>query len=335
MPVYDALLVVSFGGPEKPADVMPFLENVLRGRNVPRQRMLEVAAHYEQFGGRSPINDQVRSLIRALQSLLGAEGPRLPVYWGNRNWRPMLADALRQMKTDGIGRALAFMTSAFSSYSGCRQYLEDIERARQEAGPGAPEVAKLRVFYNHPGFIEAMTQRAAEALDVIPAGGRDAAELIFTAHSIPVAMAENCRYQAQLAEASRLVSEAVGRRQFRLVYQSRSGPPQQPWLEPDICDYLREARPRDAVIVPIGFLSDHLEVVYDLDIQARAVCEDLGVNMVRAATAGEHPRFIAMIRELILERMGQLPPRALGELGSSHDVCPADCCAAPAPRRAF
>lgn len=329
---YDALLVVSFGGPEKPEDVMPFLENVLRGRNVPRERMLEVAGHYYQFGGVSPINEQNRALVRALESRLAGEGPALPVYWGNRNWHPLLPDALRRMAADGVRRALAFVTSAYSSYSGCRQYLEDIARAQHEVGPVAPAVDKLRVFYNHPGFIEPMTERVQAALDQAPAERRAAAALVYTAHSIPVSMAPSCRYEAQLREAAQLVSAALGRSDFRLVYQSRSGPSGQPWLEPDICDYLRQldGKPRDVVIVPIGFISDHLEVRFDLDIAARRVCEELGVNMIRAATVGDHPKFIGMIRELILERMAERPlRRALGGDGPSHDVCPADCCPAP------
>ena len=331
---YDALLLVSFGGPDGPDEVIPFLENVLRGRNVPRERMLEVAAHYQQFGGRSPINEQNRQLMAVVERELTEHGPRLPVYWGNRNWHPLLADMLRQMAADGVRRALAFVTSAFSSYSGCRQYREDIARAQQEVGPTAPQVDKLRVFFNHPGFIEPMVERTNDALHQIPAERRGDALLVFTAHSIPLAMAANCRYEEQLREVCRLVSERVGRNDGQLVYQSRSGPPQQPWLEPDVNQFLQEryvAPPiRDVVLVPIGFLSDHLEVVYDLDIEARATCDRLSVNMERAATVGTHPRFVRMIRELIVERMSDAPNRlALGPLGPSHDVCPDDCCLGP------
>lgn len=229
---YDALLVLSFGGPEKEEDVLPFLENVLRGRNVPRERMLEVAEHYHYLGGKSPINDENRALIRMLERELGLNGPALPVYWGNRNWHPLLADTLREMQADGVRRAVCFATSIFSSYSGCRQYLEDIERARAEVGPDAPEIVKLRSFYNHPFFIEAEADCVRAALDQVPVERRAAAGIVFTAHSIPVAMAEACDYQQQLAEACRLVGEAIGRTDWRLIYQSRSGPPEQPWLDP-------------------------------------------------------------------------------------------------------
>jgi protoporphyrin/coproporphyrin ferrochelatase len=329
---YDALLIVSFGGPDGPEDVLPFLENVLRGRNVPRERMLEVAEHYFQFGGRSPINEQNRQLIAAVERELAEHGRPLPVYWGNRNWHPLLPDTLKQMAADGVRRALAFVTSAFSSYSGCRQYREDIARAQKEVGPEAPHVDKLRVFFNHPGFIEPMVENTRAAIDRVPAGRRDKARLVFTAHSIPTAMAAGCRYEEQLRESCRLVAEGVGRDDWDLAYQSRSGPPQQPWLEPDIGEFLQKVqgsgfRVQDVVIVPIGFISDHMEVLYDLDTEARQLCERMGVNMVRAATVGIHPRFVRMIRELIEERLSDSPRRlALGTLGPNHDVCPEDCC---------
>jgi protoporphyrin/coproporphyrin ferrochelatase len=326
---YDAILLVAFGGPERPADVIPFLENVLRGRNVPRERMLAVAGHYLHFGGKSPINGQMRELMAALVAELEARGPRLPVYWGNRNWHPLLPDTLRQMRSAGVRRALAFVMSAFSSYSGCRQYLEDIASARADVGDGAPEVDKLRVFYNHPGFIEPMTDRVREAFAEVPHERRAQTALVYTAHSVPVAMAANSKYEAQLQEACRLVSERLCRNNWRLVYQSRSGPPSQLWLEPDIGDYLCElakAGTRDVVCVPIGFISDHMEVIYDLDTEARALCGKLGLNLVRAGTVGNHPAFVGMIRELALERMGELPPRWLGDRGASHDVCEPDCC---------
>lgn len=330
---YDALLIVSFGGPEGPDEVMPFLENVLRGRNVPRERMLAVAEHYQQFGGVSPINAQNRALIAALRQELKRHGPKLPIYFGNRNWHPLLADALRQMERDGIRRAAAFFTSAFSSYSGCRQYRENIAAAQAEVGSGAPEVEKLRVFFNHPGFIEPMAERVAAAIEKIPAERRGSAALVFTAHSIPLAMAQNCRYEAQLREAGRLVAERVGRSDWGLAYQSRSGPPNQPWLEPDIGDWLALAcgrGVRDIVVAPIGFISDHLEVVYDLDIEAKKKSAGLGLNMVRAATVGTHPRFVRMIRELLVERTTPSADRAaLGAFGPSHDVCAADCCLPP------
>ena len=331
----DAILLVSFGGPDRTEEVIPFLENVLWGRNIPRERLLEVAEHYYHFGGKSPINDQNRALLADLRALLADQGPPLPVYWGNRNWHPLLADTMRQMAADGVRRAFAFVTSGYSSYSGCRQYREDLERAREAAGPGAPEVLKLRVFYNHPGFIEPMAASVGAAFGRLPAERRDAAALVFTAHSIPIAMAETCRYVQQVEEACRLVAGRAGRAEYQLVYQSRSGPPGQPWLEPDILKYLCElagtGATRDVIIAPIGFISDHMEVLYDLDTEARQLCDRLGLNMVRAATAGADPRFAAMIRELVLERMGATPvKRALGEQGPSHDLCPEDCC--PGPR---
>ncbi len=330
---YDAILILSFGGPEKPDDVIPFLENVLRGRGVPRERMLEVAEHYYHFGGKSPINDQNRALIARLETELAREGRRLPVYWGNRNWHPYLFDTLRQMRADGVRRALAFVTSVFSSYSGCRQYLEDIEQARSEAGEGAPEIDKLRSFYNHPLFIEAEVDRVREALDQIPADSRAKARIIYTAHSVPLAMAQTSDYQKQLNESCRLVSEGLGLADWQLVYQSRSGPPGQPWLEPDIGDVLRGLEPGALVIlVPIGFISDHMEVLYDLDTEARAIAEERGLHMLRAATVGVHPKFLLMIRELILEKTGHRDPRAIGRFGPSQDVCRADCCPAPARR---
>jgi protoporphyrin/coproporphyrin ferrochelatase len=325
---YDAILVVSFGGPEKPDDVMPFLENVLRGRNVPRDRMLAVAQHYYHFGGRSPINDQNRALIAALEGELKSHGLRLPVYWGNRNWHPMLADTLRQMRADGVHKALAFVTSIFSSYSGCRQYLEDIERARAQVD-GAPHIDKLRKFYNHPLFIEAQADEVRAALR----GRRH--KIIFTAHSVPLSMAETSDYQEQLRESCRLVAESVGVNDWQLVYQSRSGPPSQPWLEPDVADIVRQMEPGAGVVVaPIGFVSDHIEVIYDLDTELEAVARERGVNMVRAATVGVHPKFLQMILELIEERLGACQPRAIGQFPPSHDVCQADCCPAPARRPA-
>lgn len=334
-PNYDAILLVSFGGPEGPEDVLPFLENVLRGKNVPRERMLEVAEHYYHFGGVSPINDQNRALISALREELASHGPSLPVYWGNRNWHPLLADTLRQMKHDGVRRTLAFMTSAYSSYSGCRQYREDIQRAQAEVGEGAPEVHKLRVFFNHPGFIEPMVEHVREALEQIPAARQATTQLVYTAHSLPLAMANGSAYVEQLSEACRLVQERLGGIAGRLVYQSRSGPPHQPWLEPDVGDYLRElhgtGQVTDVVIVPIGFISDHMEVLYDLDHEAHALCQQLGLNMVRARTVGTHPRFVRMIRELIEERVLGTDRLALGNLPPNHDVCPETCCPSGRP----
>jgi ferrochelatase len=327
---YDAILVVSFGGPEGMDDVMPFLENVLRGRNVPRERMLGVAKHYELFGGVSPINGQNRKLIAALQQLLESQGPQLPIYFGNRNWHPLLADTLAKMRDDGVKKALAFVTSAYSSYSSCRQYLEDIERARALLGMNAPSVEKLRAFYNHPGFIEANVANIQDALAQITEERRTAAQLVFTAHSIPESMAQNCDYEMQLRETSRLIAEDLGSDRWQLVFQSRSGSPAQPWLGPDVCEALRElyaAGSKDVVVAPIGFVSDHMEIIYDLDTEAKGLCRELGLNMIRAATAGTHPAFIKMIRELILERIDPATPRrSLGTLGPRESVCHSGCC---------
>jgi ferrochelatase len=327
---YDAVLVVSFGGPEGPDDVLPFLENVLAGRNVPRQRMLEVADHYRHFGGVSPLNAQNRALVEALEAELAERGLRLPVYWGNRNWHPLLSDTVRRMAEDGVRRSLAFVTSAYSSYSSCRQYLENIEQARRSVGPAAPRIEKLRAFYNHPGFIRPMSERLLDALTRVPADRRAAARVVFTAHSIPQAMADACDYVAQLEEASRLVCEPLGVKDYRLAYQSRSGPPEQPWLEPDILAVLTQlagsAQGGDVVIVPIGFLSDHIEILWDLDVEAGSRAQALGLNMVRAQTVGSHPDFVRMIRDLILERVEGAPRLALGTRGPSPDECPADCC---------
>ena len=328
---FDAILVVSFGGPEGMDEVLPFLENVLRGKNIPRERMLQVAKHYELFGGVSPINEQNRQMITALKKELKTSGPDIPIYFGNRNWHPLLADTIRQMRDDGIQNALAFVTSAYSSYSSCRQYLENIAEARSVVGEGAPRVEKIRAFYNHPLFIQANVENVRAALQKIPAARRTGAYLIFTAHSIPISMAKNCDYEAQLMETSRLVAEGLGVTHWRLVFQSRSGSPAQPWLGPDICDYLRGMRAAgviDVVVAPIGFVSDHMEIIYDLDTEVMALYRELGVNMIRAATAGTHPLFIEMIRELIMERIDpEAPRRFLGTMGARNDSCHAECCA--------
>lgn len=330
MESYDSVLVVSFGGPERQQDVLPFLERVVAGKPVPRERLLEVAEHYQHFGGASPINEQNRCLIDGLRAELMAVGRPLPVYWGNRNWHPFLPQTIRRMAQDGRRSTLAFVTSAFSSYSSCRQYLENIAAARDQVGEQAPAIHKLRAFFNHPEFVEPQSQLVQEALAQISSPLRAEAELLFTAHSIPTSMARTSSYEAQLLETARLVAEAVGTSRWRLVYQSRSGPSNQPWLEPDICDYLQDPdgpRPRAVVLVPIGFLSDHLEVLYDLDVEARDVCRRLEIEMVRAPTIGTHPRFVRMIRELIEERLVPGTPRAaIGTMDAAHDDCPSDCC---------
>jgi ferrochelatase len=385
-PPWDALLVVSFGAPDGPGDVLPFLESVLHGRNVPRERILEVAERYYGFGGKSPLNEQIRLLIAALTRVLSDHGLRLPIYWGNRHWHPLVPDVLREMARDGVRRALAFVTSAYGSYPGCRQYLEHIAHAQREVGPGAPQVDKVRLFFNHPGFIESQVERTVAALHEIPAERRAAALILFTAHSLPLAMARTCRYEEQLHETCRLVigrlsssplplvEDPLWRREgsgvrvpahasrlstldhprWSLVYQSRSGPPNEPWLQPDVCEFLKglgtgdwgleagrlefslasdlwpPASPLDLVIVPIGFLLDNMEVAYDLDIEARRTCDRLGINMVRAQTVGTHPRFVRMIRELVEERMSNSPQRlALGSMGPAPNTCPDDCCPSP------
>ncbi len=333
---YDALILVSFGGPDGPEDVIPFLENVLRGKNVPKERMLEVAEHYYHFGGKSPINEQNLALIEALRSEFERLGLELPIYFGNRNWKPYLTDTLQQMKDDGVQNALAFFTSGFSCYSGCRQYRENIAEAQKQVGEGAPRVDLLRKFYNHPGFIETMVELAQDGIDQLSHEARDSNKLIFVAHSIPQVMADHCRYEEQLRESSRLIAEALEKPDWELVYQSRSGPPSQPWLEPDICDRL-EQLPAEGfaavTVVPVGFVSDHMEVLFDLDTEAVDKAKECGLEMARIRTVGTHPRFIAMIGELVRERMGQLTEkRALGSMGPSHDVCPANCCLYPRTR---
>jgi protoporphyrin/coproporphyrin ferrochelatase len=357
MPSYDAFLLVSFGGPEGPDDVMPFLANVTRGRNVPPERLAGVAQHYYAFGGVSPINQQCRDLLAAARADFAASGLSLPLYWGNRNWTPYLADTVRQMAEDGVRRAVAFVTSAYSSYSSCRQYLDDIERARAAVGPDAPRIDKIRRFFNHPGFVEAFAGHARAALATLPAEVRDEAHLVFTAHSIPVAMAEASgpagdkgRYVTELTEAARLISERTGARAhpWSLAYQSRSGPPSQPWLEPDVCDHLGElakSGTRAVVVIPVGFVSDHMEVRHDLDVEAAQTAGALGLAFARAATPGASPRFASMITELVTERIalpdstlpdntvsdntslrGAAPATALGDMGVPSQTCPADCC---------
>jgi ferrochelatase len=334
-------------------DVMPFLENVLSGRNVPPERRRDVARHYEIFGGVSPINEENRKLIAALERELEINGPHLPVYFGNRNWQPFLPDTIRKMRDDGVKHALAFVTAAYSSYSSCRQYLENIADAQKLVGDGAPNIEKLRAFYNHPLFIEANVSNVRAALEQIPEARRFQTQIVFTAHSIPESMARNCNYEAQLQEASRLVFEGVSggaspllsddrddgetwvpRRHklssYKLVFQSRSGSPSQPWLGPDVCDQLRglhASGATDVIVSPIGFVSDHMEIVYDLDTEAMELCRELGLNMVRASTASTQPAFVKMIRELVLERLEPgREKRFLGATEPAKDACTSVCC---------
>jgi ferrochelatase len=316
MPVpYDAFLLVSFGGPEKHEDVIPFLENVLRGRNVPRERMLEVAEHYYHFDGRSPINRQCEELLAALGTEFSAHGVNLPIYWGNRNWHPMLAATVKRMQADGVRHALALATSAYGSYSGCRQYREDLDRACA-ALPKPPVMDKIRPFSDHPGFIEAAAARVREALEKLPG-----ADVIYTAHSVPVPMSQSSPYEPQLRAVCAKVRELAGAGSGAptLVFQSRSGPPGQPWLEPDIGDYIRTTDSKRLVVVPIGFLSDHMEVLYDLDTEAADIARERGIEFVRAGTVGTHPAFVGAIRQIV---------QAAIENGGVA-TCPPDCCKAP------
>ncbi len=361
---YDALLLLSFGGPEGPDDVVPFLENVTRGRGIPPERLVEVGAHYFQFGGVSPINAQCRALIAALGDDFAEQGLELPIYWGNRNWEPYLADTVAQMAADGVRRALVFVTSAYSSYSGCRQYREDLAGAvsavadrvadrvaDDEAADDGAAVAvadlrldRIRAYFDHPGFVEPMVRSTVEALARLDASVRDQAELVFVTHSLPPSLADSSAYVQQHQSVAELVAQGVERatgvagRPRSLTYCSRSGPPSQPWLEPDISDYLRERSGQGlaaAVAVPIGFVSDHMEVVYDLDTEAAAAAAKLGLPFARAATVGVDPVFVAAIRDLVLERAArergeQTEPKALSTLGVMPDVCRAGCC--PNPR---
>ncbi len=348
---YDALLIVSFGGPEGPDDVMPFLENVTAGRSVPRARLEEVAKHYFQVGGVSPINGHNRALRAAVRADFAVHDLDLPVYWGNRHWAPTLTEVIGQMRDDGITNAIAFLTSAYASFSSCRQYLDAIDVAREQVGQGAPTIDRLRQYFNHPGFIEPMIDSVAAAIAAVPAAqagsarqnaGRQSPKtqqrpphLAFVAHSIPTAMdvaagPDGGAYVEQLIDAAALVAAGVdGDYQSSLSFCSRSGSPSVPWLEPDIGDRLAQLGDQGGqavVVVPIGFVSDHMEVVYDLDTEAAETAAELGLTFVRAATVGTDLRFVAMIRELVLERMGAVPARALGDTGPAHDVCPVGCC---------
>ncbi len=348
---YDAVLLVSFGGPEQPDDVIPFLENVTRGKNVPRERLAEVGEHYVAFGGRSPINDQNREFLAALREDLAGAGIDLPVYWGNRNWDPYLTDALRQMADDGVRRAACFVTSAYSSYSGCRQYRENLAAAASEV-PGAPQLDRLRHYFNHPGFVEPVVDATLASLAQLPEGVRENTHLAFVTHSIPTSMNDASghdggwytrQHTAAMVEVAERVRQETGHRfPAALVYCSRSGPPQVPWLEPDVNDHLAQLKKQGAegvVLVPIGFVSDHMEVIYDLDTEALATARDLDLPAVRAATPGVDPRFVAVVRDLLVERAaaerGEVPDRAtVGGLSASWDRCPVGCCPNPRGDRA-
>ncbi|MEW4490049.1 ferrochelatase [Thalassoglobus sp. JC818] len=336
---YDAVLFVAFGGPESRDDVMPFLENVLRGRNVPRERMLEVAEHYYHFDGVSPINQQMRELIDAVTEDLASQGVEIPIYWGNRNWHPMLTETMQKMADDGIQNAIAFVASAYSSYSGCRQYRENVYASQDEVGESAPDVDKIRTFYNHPGFISANVARIEDAIAQLPERSRGEFHVAFTAHSIPNSMSDNCDYVQQLSETCRLIADSIGIPQdrWKLVYQSRSGRPEDPWLEPDILDHIDQLNQQGVgglIIAPVGFLSDHMEVLFDLDEEAALKCKELGVPMSRAASVGTHPDFVRCVSKLIMERLLlNVEKEAIGQYGPNWDVCPQDCCPAPVRRR--
>ncbi|MFB7171406.1 ferrochelatase [Streptomyces sp. NPDC056254] len=360
---YDALLLLSFGGPEGPDDVVPFLENVTRGRGIPRERLKEVGQHYFGFGGVSPINAQNRALLDALRKDFAEHGLDLPVYWGNRNWAPYLTDVMREMAADGRRRIAVLATSAYASYSGCRQYRENLAdalAALAEEGVELPRVDKLRHYFNHPGFVDPMIEGVVAALDELPAAVREGAHLAFTTHSIPTAAAdtsgpvedhteggEGGAYVRQHLDVARVIADEVAVRTgvahpWKLVYQSRSGAPHIPWLEPDICDHLEalhaEGAPA-AVMVPIGFVSDHMEVLYDLDTEATAKAAELGLPVARSATVGADPAFAEAVRELVLERAAKERGEPaeecwVGMLGQSHDLCAVGCCPARSPRPA-
>ena len=302
---FDAVLLVSFGGPQGPDDIRPFLANVLRGRRVPPARVEEVARHYERFGGMSPITELTRRQAAGLQARLDRDGPPLPVYVGMRNWHPFLADTLREMAGAGIRRAVGVILAGFRSWSSCGQYRDNVLAARGELrAAGLPDVAVSYVgdWHAHERFIEAWAARVRTALDALPAPRRDRARLVFTAHSIPLDMADTALYREQLQASARLVAERLGRSDWALVYQSRSGRPQDPWLEPDVCDYLRTAAASGleaAVLCPLGFVADHIEVLYDLDVEAAAVCVELGITMRRAPAVNDDPRFLDMMADVV------------------------------------
>ena len=354
MSAYDAFLLTSFGGPERPEDVMPFLENVTRGRGIPRERLETVAHHYVALGGISPINGLIRALIVSLSAEFAERDIALPIYWGNRNWDPYLNEAVRQIHTDGHRRVLALATSAYSSYSGCRQYREDLAAALTETGlDDALVVNKVRLFFDHPGFVGPIAEGVVSALADLAADDVPVAQtrLLFTTHSIPQSMAatsgppnafgENGAYVAQHHAAIETVVAMARERgavvpEWTLVYQSRSGAPHTPWLEPDINDALRATAgsgARAAVVVPIGFISDHVEVVWDLDHEAQETARELGMQMIRVATPGTQPAFVAAIADLVEERLDGRAPAALSALGPWPAVCAAGCC--PNPRAAL
>ncbi len=327
----EAVVLISFGGPQGPDDVLPFLERVTAKKGIPRGRLEEVGSHYAHFGGVSPINEQCRVICQQLQAALDEDGYELKVYWGNRNWHPLLEDTVSQMSKDGVRHAVAFVTSAYSSFSGCRQYLQDIAKSQAAVGADAPQIDKLRPYFDHPLFVGPFIRATREAIDRL--NPTEPPPLIFTAHSIPTTMAQTCDYQSQLLATMQLVADAAAPLSpHQLVWQSRSGPPSVPWLEPDINDHLRAlaaAGHRDAVIIPVGFVSDHIEVLWDLDHEAAQTAKEVGITIERAITPGTKPDpdFIALAKELIEERLGIVQPRALSDFAIRQD-CAVDCCVA-------
>lgn len=340
----DALLVLSFGGPEGPDEVMPFLENVTRGRGIPAERLAGVAEHYLHFGGVSPINAINRALIDEIVAELADRGEQLPVYFGNRNWHPFVEDTVATMASDGVRRAAVFTTSAWGGYSGCAQYQEDLTRARASVGDGAPELVKLRQFFDHPLLVELFAESIADAAATLPESLRANARLVFTAHSIPLRAANRCGmdlYARQVAYCAGLVAAAAGYDDYDQVWQSRSGPPQVPWLEPDVGDHLSAlaAAGTEAVIAcPVGFVSDHIEVIWDLDNELRQQADELGIALARASTPNAQRRFARMVLDLLDEaREGREPRRVVGAqsvpgYGSSLNgqFCTAECVATAA-----
>lgn len=340
----DAILFASFGGPEGQDDVIPFLKNVVHGRGIPDERLEEVAVHYRSMGGKSPINDQNKAMIAALEAELARRGIDLPIYWGNRNWEPYMADTVKQIHADGHRTALGIVTSAYSSYSSCRQYREDFGIALNATGlEGELDIRKARVFFNHPGFLDPVAAHIREALEKFRAEGHkdEQIEILFTTHSIPNTMAETSGpratweegsggwYEKQHIAAAEYVMESVGNLPWQLVYQSRSGPEFIPWLEPDVNDVIAElpGKRTAVMVVPIGFVTDHMEVVWDLDTEAKESAEEAGLAFVRIPTAGESPEFIAALADLVQERLDPTFPRkCVTSFGPTFDVCGAGCC---------
>ncbi|MCW2694078.1 MAG: ferrochelatase [Mycobacterium sp.] len=344
---YDAVLLVGFGGPEGPADVLPFLRRVTAGRDVPDERLAVVARQYDTVGGVSPLNAQNRALRAALQEALAQQGSGLPVYWGNRNWTPLLADVIPELYAAGHRRVLAVLTSAYPSYSGCRQYREDLALAAE--GLDGLVVDRVRHYADLPGFVDTVAANTRAALAELDADVRAGAHVVFTAHSIPLTMAATAgptgdEYVGRLRDTAAAVMERVDpARPWELVWQSRSGPPTTPWLEPDVGDQLAALAAGGtpaAVLVPVGFLSDHMEVVYDLDVQAAHRAGELGLAVRRAATPGTAPAFVAALADVAVDRAreargGPVAPVSATRGGPSHTVCPLTCCPARTPRPAL